>query len=92
MPKFKGRPRRSIVEWWDSKVRRARMKRMRCDFMADGIGVTSKNLSFLSEPAFADAWRKASRSASEGGAGNVPDIRWRAHVAVWCASNALRHP
>jgi hypothetical protein len=66
------------------------MKRIRTDFAADGLGVAGKNLSFLTEPAFVAAWAKVSRLALEGCLGNAPDIRWRAHVAVWCASNALR--
>jgi len=90
MSKSKMRPRRSFSEWWGSKVRRAKMKRMRCDFVADGLGVTSKNLSFLSEPAFVAAWGRASQLGLESWERSVPDIRWRAHVAIWCASNALR--
>jgi O-methyltransferase len=47
-----------------------------------GCGVTTRR--------FASAWRKAVQNARDGVIGEVPDIQWRAHVACWCASNALR--
>jgi hypothetical protein len=65
------------------------MQRMRCDYVADGLGVTSKNLSFLKEPAFAAAWAKAAQLAQDGYRGAVPNIQWRAHVACWSAAHAL---
>jgi len=90
MAKSKSRPPRTWSEWWQSKVRRSKMKRMRYEFTADGVGVSSRNLSFLTQPDFVAAWDKAFKLGQEGHDGKIPDIRWRAHVAVWCASNALR--
>ena len=57
----------------------------------DGISVASRNLSFLEEPRFAQAWAKAKAANVEGwpGAHGVPDIRWRAHVALWAARQGL---
>lgn len=69
-----------------------RYRRFKVDYAADGVGVRGKNLGFLAEPSFIDAWTKAEQLNAEGWqkAGGVPDVRWRAHVCVWAASNCLR--
>jgi hypothetical protein len=59
------------------------------DFLCDGIGVIGKNISALQEPKFVAAWDKTVQLSVEGWHGNVPDIRWRAHVACWAAKQAL---
>lgn len=59
------------------------------DYQSDGIAVKGKNISSLSEAAFDDAFREATRLNAEGWGGTVPDIRWRAHVCCWAAKNAL---
>lgn len=63
-------------------------KRMGVDYAADGLGVQHKSLDFMTEPAFESAWGRASDAASHGWE-NVPDIRWRAHIAIWAARNGL---
>ena len=61
-----------------------------CDYKADGLGVRNKDLSWLTEPVFEAAWAKAVEGARFGFKGLVPDIRWRAHTAVWAARRALQ--
>ena len=39
---------------------------------------------------FKDAWSLSSKVAEVAWEDGVPDIRWRAHVAIWAAHNALR--
>jgi hypothetical protein len=58
-------------------------KTLRCDYRASGLGVRNMELEFLREPAFSSAWTKAVAAASYGWSDLVPDIRWRAHVALW---------
>lgn len=69
-----------------------RYRRFKVDYAADGVGVRGKTLAFLDEPDFARGWAAAERLNAEGWekAGGVPDVRWRAHVCVWAASNCLR--
>ena len=61
-----------------------------CDYKADGLGVRNKELAWLTEPTFEAAWSKAVEGAKFGFAGLVPDIRWRAHIALWAARRALQ--
>jgi len=65
---------------------------MKTDYRNDGVGVRGKNVSALQEPKFDRAFLEAMRLNSEGWGGNVPDIRWRAHVCCWAAQNALLIP
>jgi O-methyltransferase len=58
----------------------------------DGITVIGRNRAFLEEPAFAAAWEEVAKLGIEGWPQGTPDIRWRAHVAVWCARQALMQP
>ena len=59
------------------------------NYQADGMSVSGKNISGLTEPAFDHAFKKATQLNKEGWAGDVPDIRWRAHICCWAATNAL---
>lgn len=64
-------------------------KKMRVDYAADCLGVASKTLDFLNDPKFIAAWNFASEHSRAGWAseGGVPDIRWRTHLAIWCAKH-----
>lgn len=65
-------------------------QKMRCDFRADGLGVRKREMAFLTEPTFATAWNEAAQASVHGWPkGRVPDIRWRAHTALWAAKNGL---
>src|SRR3546814_1509438 len=63
--------------------------KMRIEFRADGLGVKGKNLAFLSERRFTDAWEKAQQMNVEAWNNVVPDIRWRAHTCCWAATQAM---
>jgi O-methyltransferase len=56
---------------------------------ADGLEVTGRNLEFLRNPDFVKAWETAKKNNFDAWRGNVPDVRWRAHIAVWAARQAL---
>jgi hypothetical protein len=60
------------------------------DYRADGLAVVGKNLGFLNDPAFNEAWAKTKLLNLEGWSNDVPDIRWRAHVACWAVDSSLR--
>ena len=66
-----------------------------CDYQADGLAVRNKDLSWMREPAFADAY-EAARIGNQAGwvgfGGNPPDIRWRAHFCCWAAKHAIGLP
>ncbi len=62
------------------------------DFKSDGLAVAGKNLSFLQDPAFKEAWAFSVELNKEGWRGHVPDVRWRAHVACWAAGHCLHVP
>lgn len=55
----------------------------------DNVRVVKKNTSFLDEPRFKAAWEFSRKGNEEAWKkqGNVPDIRWRAHVCCWAAHN-----
>lgn len=60
-------------------------------YAADGLGVSKKFVPFLNDAAFDAAWQDTARiNAGLWGGGGLPDIRWRAHVCAWAASNCLR--
>lgn len=59
------------------------------DFRADGLAVKDKNLGFIDDPSFNAAWEKAVAGSLAGWNGQVPDIRWRAHLACWAARHGL---
>ena len=58
-------------------------------FMADGLAVQGRNLAFLTEPTFARAWERTNVGNAFAWGGTAPDIRWRAHVALWAARHGL---
>ncbi len=64
-------------------------KPMRPEFQTDGLGVNSRNLKSLEDPKFLAAWKMGVNANKSGGGGKVPDIRWRAHTAVWAARHGL---
>ena len=81
-----------IGRWFDRKINHLLIPRMRADYRADGFGVRRKNLSFLSEPEFAEAWNIScglNASGWQKRKNGVPDIRWRAHICCWAAQHAL---
>jgi O-methyltransferase len=55
----------------------------------DGMLIEGRNLDFLKEPAFYNAWALAREANLEGWAGAVPDVRWRARIALWAAEIGL---
>lgn len=59
------------------------------EYVADNVGVRNKNLSFMSEKKFSDAWEKAVEANKPAWGGRTQDIRWRAHTAVWAARHGL---
>lgn len=63
---------------------------LHADYKADGLGVRNKELAFLEDPVFKAAWGKAVEGADLGFAGLIPDIRWRAHIALWAARRGLQ--
>lgn len=62
---------------------------MRCDYRGDGIGTKNKSLKFLQEPSFVKAWTETSQFVHQLTGTKTPDVRWRAHVALWAAKNGL---
>jgi hypothetical protein len=68
------------------------MQDVRPQYRADGLAVSRRNLAFLHEPQFEQAWSKmAERVASAFPNGVVPDVRWRAHIACWAACQAMQY-
>jgi O-methyltransferase len=63
--------------------------KMRCDYQADMLGVRNHSLEFMHTEKFETAWSLASEAAKKGWGEDVPDIRWRVHVAIWAAQNGL---
>jgi len=63
--------------------------KMVCDYRGDGIGVKGKSTLFMQDPKFLDAWHKMSEQVFALTGTKVPDIRWRGHMALWAASQAL---
>src|SRR5947209_2318479 len=62
---------------------------LKFDYHGDGLAVSGKNLFALTESAFDCAYKEAARLNTAGWPDGVPDIRWRAHVCCWAATNAL---
>lgn len=55
-------------------------------FRADGLAVSGRNMSFLNE--MEGAWREVERVNKPLPIG-LPDIRWRAAIALWAARHAM---
>lgn len=62
----------------------------RFTYAADGFGVRNKYVPFQNDDAFDAAWQETKQFNDPFWDGNTPDIRWRAHVCAWAASNCLR--
>ncbi len=60
------------------------------DFQADGLMSTGHNLEFMEDLRFKEAWEYSLSENKNNWGGSVPDIRWRAHIACWAATNALK--
>lgn len=58
----------------------------------DGIIVRDRNLHFLDQADLKAAWAFAEQANAPGWADNVPDIRWRAHIALWAARSCQHLP
>ncbi|MGL4243501.1 MAG: TylF/MycF/NovP-related O-methyltransferase [Beijerinckiaceae bacterium] len=71
---------------------KAPARHFEAEFQADGLAVTGKNMAFLDEPAFRDAWEFSVSLNRAGWNDDVPDVRWRAHVACWAASHCSHLP
>jgi O-methyltransferase len=56
----------------------------------EGIWAANRTLGFLDEPGFAAAWARSERDNAAGWPGGSPDVRWRAHIALWAARNGLQ--
>lgn len=70
----------------------ARFRDMRSlEYFADGLGIRGKNMGHFEDPKFRAAWQFAFEGNREGWVrrGEPPDLRWRAHVCCWAASNGL---
>ncbi len=59
-------------------------------YAGDGFGVRKKYLPFGNDPVFDNAWADVSAINAPFFGGTTPDIRWRAHVCIWAASNCSR--
>ncbi len=53
--------------------------RVRMDFLGDGLGVRGRNMTFLDDPGFQEAWNEVAAFNNKYWNGQTPDIRWRAH-------------
>lgn len=60
------------------------------EYFADGFGTRHKNTGFLNEPAFDQAWKEVCAVNAPYWGGTVPDVRWRMHVCLWAARNAMQ--
>lgn len=61
-------------------------------YIGDGITVRGRNLSWLAEPGFARSYARGINSGHQWGRGkdSALHVEWRAHIALWAASHALR--
>ncbi len=80
---------------WFTPVERAFKKfvygeRVKMDYLADGLGVCNRNNSFLVDNSFDVAWNEVADFNAPYWNNETPDIRWRAHLVVWAAEQALR--
>ena len=63
---------------------------MSCDYRGDGFGTKGKSLKFMKDMDFQNAWEETAERHKHVAGENAPDIRWRAHTALWAAQNALQ--
>lgn len=64
--------------------------RMACDYRGDGLGVKGKSFSFMTDQRFQAAWEDMSSAVKQITGKDVPDVRWRGHIALWAASVAMK--
>lgn len=78
--------KRQLQEYWALNVPKE------LDYNADALCVWAKNLEFLKEPRFQQAYQRGIKSGQKIGGELNRDIHieWRVHVAVWAATHALR--
>jgi O-methyltransferase len=55
----------------------------------DGITAVGRNRGFLKDEVFSAAWEKSAAANASGWPQGVPDVRWRAHIALWAARHGL---
>lgn len=63
--------------------------RMACGYRGDGFGVKGKSFSFMHDQKFQAAWDDMAYAVKNITGKDLPDIRWRAHIALWAASGAM---
>ena len=63
--------------------RKKHLRLFRPEYEANGLAVKNRNLGFLDDPRFRDAWNFAARGNREGWPRGIPNIEWRAHFACW---------
>lgn len=63
---------------------------MPCDYRGDGLGVKNRSLDFMQNDQFDAAWERSTKAIMDVTESPVPDVRWRAHIALWAAVNGLR--
>jgi O-methyltransferase len=56
----------------------------------DGITAVGRNRGFLQDEVFSAAWEKSAAANVAGWPQGVPDVRWRAHIALWAARHGLK--
>jgi O-methyltransferase len=66
---------------WDDELLDHPMSQ--ASYREDSLFVFNRNVEFLSDPKFVEAYTKGKNTDSWGGA----DIRWRTHVACWAADS-----
>lgn len=70
------------------KRRRSKVRR---GYVGDAFSTWFVNTGFMNEPDFAEGWRRA-EYANRNSPSVTPDIRWRAHLAVFAARHGLSLP
>lgn len=63
---------------------------MSCDYHGDGLGTKGKSTGFMEDARFLAAWNENAESIAQATGEEVPDIRWRAHIALWAARQGLQ--
>lgn len=56
-------------------------------YASDGMYARGKNTAFLNDQNFSSSWENAVAHNKAGWSNDVPDIRWRAHIALWAAEH-----
>jgi O-methyltransferase len=69
--------------------RKKHLRLFRPEYEANGLAVKNRNLGFLDDPRFRDAWDFAAQGNREGWPRGIPNIEWRAHFACWAGAHAL---